>query len=274
MNAPIYAPAGAIVVAPAPLAGAGGQTSLLDCTESTYHASPRPLPVREPVRRRSASARPKPRPHGPHAPTRLAARRPAAKQLAARTPVAKKPVQTAHAAPLKRKVLAHRSTPIRKRLPIASRPTQLAQADMPVLRRLTYASPICTTRLASLDLGDIPLVDAINAPTAPVISGVPDGPFRRITDGFAPRAPRVPALLPPPGFPGTYVPPLGGGGGFPGGPGGSNTPGNPGTPGNPDTPPIVIPVPEPSSWALMLGGFMLVGYALRRRRGSWATVKA
>jgi len=32
----------------------------------------------------------------------------------------------------------------------------------------------------------------------------------------------------------------------------------------------IDPLPEPGSWALMLGGFGMVGFALRRRRRSLA----
>ena len=54
------------------------------------------------------------------------------------------------------------------------------------------------------------------------------------------------------------------GGGSPG----SGTPGagNPGT--GTDTPTPVSPVPEPSTWVMLLSGFLLVGGALRMRRPS------
>lgn len=56
--------------------------------------------------------------------------------------------------------------------------------------------------------------------------------------------------------------PLIGGGGPTGGGGGVVTP--PGT-GEPPGPPAIPAVPEPSTWATMLLGFLMTGWALRRR---------
>jgi hypothetical protein len=36
------------------------------------------------------------------------------------------------------------------------------------------------------------------------------------------------------------------------------------------TPPVVSPVPEPATWAMMIAGFGLIGSAIRRRRGKLA----
>ncbi|WP_083800398.1 PEPxxWA-CTERM sorting domain-containing protein [Erythrobacter sp. SD-21] len=85
-----------------------------------------------------------------------------------------------------------------------------------------------------------------------------------------PLATAPPSLLIPGGFvPGFNTPP-GGGVGFtpPGGGGtGGTPPGNP-PPGNPPpgggNPPVGA-VPEPSTWALMILGFMFAGGAMRRR---------
>jgi hypothetical protein len=83
------------------------------------------------------------------------------------------------------------------------------------------------------------------------------------------------AISPPPGgivggpggggFPGVFIP-GGGGGGILIPPPAVNPPVTP-----PITPPIVIPpttsgVPEPSAWAMMLLGFLLIGGVLRRQR--------
>ena len=76
--------------------------------------------------------------------------------------------------------------------------------------------------------------------------------------------------LPPPIFApvigGAIFAPCCGGGGGPGGGGG----GPPAQPPPPSQPPPNQPpaVPEPSSWALMIAGFGLTGFALRRRRGA------
>ena len=71
-------------------------------------------------------------------------------------------------------------------------------------------------------------------------------------------------------IPGGFAPlgPGGGGGGLIGGgnPGG----GNPG--GGGENPPPAGPIPEPSTWALMLLGFFFSGYALRRQRACEVSV--
>jgi hypothetical protein len=80
---------------------------------------------------------------------------------------------------------------------------------------------------------------------------------------FGPIVPPTSFNFPPPGGGGgggSFPPP---GGGFtpPGGGGGFTPPGlNP-----PPVPPPVPPVPEPSTWATMLLGFALTGWAVRRR---------
>ena len=82
----------------------------------------------------------------------------------------------------------------------------------------------------------------------------------------------VPNVLVPGGLvPNAGTPVSGGGGsggGFPGGggPGAGNPPG--GTPPT-GTPPTPGPVPEPSTWALLIIGFFSVGAALRKRRVSF-----
>jgi hypothetical protein len=57
--------------------------------------------------------------------------------------------------------------------------------------------------------------------------------------------------------------PLPGGGGSGGGGGGG-----PGSETPEPNPPVVSPVPEPSSWIIMIAGFVLVGWVLRRGRAA------
>lgn len=104
-------------------------------------------------------------------------------------------------------------------------------------------------------------VDAISPP-APVIS--PVAPPVGVAAAEAPLAAPVKAglvpfgLAPPPGG-GIFSPPGGGGGG-------DNPP--PPPPPGPDTPPPVLPaIPEPSTWAMMLLGFGMTGWIMRRQRG-------
>jgi hypothetical protein len=92
-----------------------------------------------------------------------------------------------------------------------------------------------------------------------------------LADGIAP----VPGSVGP--SPVSTSPLPGGGpifGGGPGTPGTPGTPGNPGTdtpgenPGTPVNPPPEEPiaaVPEPSTWAMMIAGFGVVGWAIRRQ---------
>jgi hypothetical protein len=54
----------------------------------------------------------------------------------------------------------------------------------------------------------------------------------------------------------------------PGGGGGGGVFSPPTTLATPEAPPLAASVPEPTSWAMMLVGFALMGRALRRRRGA------
>lgn len=88
-------------------------------------------------------------------------------------------------------------------------------------------------------------------PGGPGVPGVGSGP---ITSS-------IPA---PPGIgnvPFLIVPPLGAGGGSGGGSGGGGGGGLPF-----DPPPVVSPVPEPSTWMFMIFGIGIAGVALRRKR--------
>lgn len=87
-----------------------------------------------------------------------------------------------------------------------------------------------------------------------------------------PAPPELAALVPPvgsfiggPGNPGTLIP-IGGGPGTPPG-----TP--PETPTVPETP-VVPAIPEPSTWALMILGFFMVGATLRAKTGAAAVHSA
>lgn len=111
--------------------------------------------------------------------------------------------------------------------------------------------------------GAIPPGDvASNAFTQPPsdangVSGLGNGP----TGGAQPFAPGfAQPIAGAPGF-GVVTP---GTPGTPGSPGNPGTPGNPATPTNPGTP--VSAVPEPTTWMMLLGGFLLIGCALRMRR--------
>lgn len=141
------------------------------------------------------------------------------------------------------------------------RQSALHQRALPKVRR----GPV--NPLAGI-VGAVPTPPPVEAPviTQPldkVVNGTPTGPV---------------AISPPPGgvvggpgggFPGVFVP-GGGGGGVIIPPPAVNPPVTP--PVNPPiTPPVVIPpttsgVPEPSSWAMMLVGFLLIGGAARRSR--------
>ena len=152
---------------------------------------------------------------------------------------------------LKRKAIHHRRRP-------APRPKAVPRA---ILHRVTYTSPLCAERSPVLNhmLGlpeyavTQPPVPADRAagdvlPTfialPPFVGGGP-GPV------IGPVGPGPIVLWPP-------IPPI-----FPVGPGPVGPP-----PGPPVAPPVTPPVssaPEPSSWAMMLMGMMLVGGSVRRR---------
>lgn len=95
------------------------------------------------------------------------------------------------------------------------------------------------------------LVDAI-APPIPVIEELPPVAMK---DDIGPIL-----LTPPPAGGGIIVPPQA----PPPGGGGPNPPPPPGE--NPPPPPPPPAVPEPGTWATMLLGFGLTGWAMRRRR--------
>lgn len=143
-----------------------------------------------------------------------------------------------------------------------------------ILHRVTYASPLCSQRSPAINhmLG---LPDyAVTQPPIPgddtsVVGYVPDLVDVPTGIGFGPGpiTPPIgpgPIVFPPPIGPGPIV--------FPGpvGPGPIIAP-PPGPPVSPPPPPPVTPpvtvsfAPEPSSWATMLLGMLVVGGSVRRR---------
>lgn len=118
--------------------------------------------------------------------------------------------------------------------------------------------------LAEKPLPELPEIPAVAAYTPPVELFAP--PLQPTFAAF-PEAPQlVLAAVPPPLF---YAPPLGGIFAAPP-PGGAGGP--PGPPGGPGGPPQQPPpaVPEPATWAMMMLGLGISGWALRRRSRSGA----
>jgi hypothetical protein len=250
---------GAVPVAPVRLTSSSPGTSFADCVPAGSVVTPRPLARRPRVARKTLRRRPRP-------------------ALAHRKPVARKPVAVAQKkAPVKvaavakktvaKRPVAPRKTVLAKRRPARKAPIQLASAAP--IRKLTYVSPLCPSRVASIDtfISNLPEIDAIDAPTvaaiAPedIIINIPD-----FADLVTPPGPPVPGGGSPPFFPGLPGFPGGGGGGGgnPDNPG--ENPDEPGNPGEEPPPPPPLPVPEPASWATMLVGFLMIGMVIRRRR--------
>ena len=123
---------------------------------------------------------------------------------------------------------------------------------------------------------------ALAVPCVPIASGAPGGGLGGGIDGL-PTESGLSVISGPAGNslggggfgPGPDYGPGGsldsaGGGSFPGGGGGGGIGGGVGggTPGVPVVTPITGTVPEPASWAMMIGGFATVGGAMRwQRRG-------
>ena len=111
-----------------------------------------------------------------------------------------------------------------------------------------------------------PLAGIIGTPPVPPIEMPPETPlYSMVSPG--------PDLIPPtsivPGGapPGSNTPPPGGGGGIVVPPGTTDTPNVPETP-------VTPAVPEPATWAMMLLGFAMVGWAIRRDKQAAATATA
>lgn len=125
----------------------------------------------------------------------------------------------------------------------------------------TQADLIKTKRRLTSEM----LSSAVLPKDNPILAQAPAG----LIDFVSPVAPITEDILPVlagPLFASEAIPligsPPGGPGAIPPGGGGVVTP--PGT-DTPPGPPSVSPVPEPSTWATMLLGFLLVGWAIRRR---------
>jgi hypothetical protein len=151
----------------------------------------------------------------------------------------------------------------------------LRRADVPPAAFVLGARPVTPVTPVGAAPGAVAPDAVAPAPLPPVqLASVENGGNQPNGGG----QPFAPAIQQPgagsSGFAGTTP-----GGGTPGAPGsgtpGSGTPGagNPGT--VPATPTPVSPVPEPSTWAMLLSGFLVVGLALRMaRRTRRATIAA
>jgi len=151
----------------------------------------------------------------------------------------------------------------------------LRRADVPPAAFVLGARPVTPVTPVGAAPGAVAPDAVAPAPLPPVqLASVENGGNQPNGGG----QPFAPAIQQPgagsSGFAGTTP-----GGGTPGAPGsgtpGSGTPGaeNPGT--VPATPTPVSPVPEPSTWAMLLSGFLVVGSALRMaRRTRRATIAA
>lgn len=138
----------------------------------------------------------------------------------------------------------------------------------------------------SLAGGKLSAVKLANVDTGPVGAITPSGPTQRVLSGARPAQPVVAgASGPAPGFVGSVPTSIGSpGGGFvgsapaggvipgpiPGGGGGGvffppSGGGGGGGGGVVPQPPAIVPVPEPTTWAMMILGFGMIGAMLRRR---------
>lgn len=147
-----------------------------------------------------------------------------------------------------------------RRSPGARTEAQLTKIKRPHHRVLTERS-----------LPELPEIPGVTAVTPTVALFAP--PLQAAMPVF-PEAPLLTAAAyPPPLF---FVPPIGGVFAPPPGGGGGGPPGGPGGPGGPpqQPPPEQPPaVPEPGTWAMMILGFALTGWALRRNGAASALVE-
>lgn len=155
-----------------------------------------------------------------------------------------------------------------------------AVATVPPVKRAVHHATAKPTRTAAAARAPARAAEAPCIPGAPGYVPVPVPAVPLVT--FA-----EPGPSDLPGLPGgTPVPGVGGGpitGGFPpiavpiGPLPGGTVPVQPGPPGatpTPTPPPNdTSPVPEPATWAMMIGGMALAGAALRRRRGARAVMR-
>jgi hypothetical protein len=104
-----------------------------------------------------------------------------------------------------------------------------------------------------------PFAALLGAPVSPPIAPPAEVPPYAMIAG-------TPPVIPPTGMPGGG-PPILSNIPIPGGGGGGGVIGPPVVASTPESPPApVTPVPEPTSWAMMLVGFALIGHSLRRGR--------
>jgi hypothetical protein len=117
-----------------------------------------------------------------------------------------------------------------------------------------------------------PLMGIVGAPPVPPVEVLPTTPLYAMVT-----SPPVPEALIPGGPVGGGVIPPSGNSSPPGGGGGiivpPQTPETPIVPGTPGTPSVPA-VPEPATWTMMLVGFGLIGWAIRRDRRTVAPTVA
>jgi len=101
-----------------------------------------------------------------------------------------------------------------------------------------------------------PLAGIVGTPPVPPIEMPPETPLYSMVSA-APDVIPPTSLVPGGAPPGSNTPPPGGGGGIVVPPGTTDTPSVP-------TTPVTPAVPEPATWAMMLVGFAMVGWAIRR----------
>ena len=111
-----------------------------------------------------------------------------------------------------------------------------------------------------------PLAGIVGTPPVPPIEMPPQTPLYSMVSGGPDVIPPT-SIVPGGAPPGSNTPPPGGGGGIVVPPGTTDTPN---VPENPVTP----AVPEPATWAMMLLGFAMVGWAIRRDKHGAATAAA
>ena len=111
-----------------------------------------------------------------------------------------------------------------------------------------------------------PLAGIVGTPPAPPIEMPPETPLYSMVSAGPDVIPPT-SIVPGGAPPGSNTPPPGGGGGIVVPPGTTDTPNVPETPVTPAG-------PEPATWAMMLLGFAMVGWAIRRDKQAAATAAA
>ena len=101
-----------------------------------------------------------------------------------------------------------------------------------------------------------PLAGIVGTPPVPPIEMPPETPLYSMVSAVPDVGPPT-SIVPGGASPGSNTSPPGGGGGIVVPPGTADTPSVP-------TTPVTPAVPEPATWAMMLVGFAMVGWAIRR----------